>query len=247
MKFCSTCLSFCPPPPPISAKTNSGEAVVSGQLVFVHQGDPTPSAGSSDTKNISSDKIRIPTDISSGERLVFVNTAEISTQKNSELFQMPVPVNHLAEFQLPIFNQEVKPQFQGMQAQAPGAQELFQSPIPIPIPIKEALGQDQSTSLNSEVQIFDQKKYLGQSMWDIPPSNSATPLPQSQSLEFVFGVGFMSIRRRDGVPSSMNGVEISQSPSQIDKSIQNESRYPSPTPSPEATSGGDKAVRYLLV
>ena len=56
----------------------------------------------------------------------------------------------------------------------------------------------------------------------------------------------MPIRRRDGVPSSIDGVEISQSPSQIDKSIQNESRCPSPTPSPQASSGGDNVVRYLL-
>ena len=85
MKFCSTCLSFCPPPPPISAKTNSGEAVVSGQLVFVHQKkDQTPSAGSSDDKNISSDKTRITTYNSLENRLVFVSrveSAEISPQK----------------------------------------------------------------------------------------------------------------------------------------------------------------------
>ena len=237
MKFCSTCLSFCPPPPPISAKNEAEGLVVSGELVFVQQDSLTQSDVKSDTLQIL--------DNSPEKRLVFVNTAEISPQKNSELFQRPVPTNQLVEFQSPISNQEVKPQFQGMQAQAPGAQELFQSPIPI----KEAPGQVQSTSSNLEVTIFNGAR----SVWDINPSNSATPLTYEQSKEpspppqkIFFGAGFMPIRRRDGVPSSIDGVEISQSPSQIDKSIQNESRCPSPTPSPQASSGGDNVVRYLL-
>ncbi len=236
MNNCSTCLSFCPPSPPISAKTNSREAVVSGQLVFVHKKkDQTPSAGSSDDENISSDK----THISSVERLVFVNTAEISSQKNSELFQMPVPVNHLAEFQSPISNQKFQPPVQEDQAQAQaqalGAQERFQSPIPI----KEAPGQVQSTSLTQKAQMLDQGQGWSQSVWDVPPS----PPPK----QIVFGVGFMPIQRPDGVPSSMNGVEISQSPSQDDNSNNNKSGFPSPAPNPQKPSGGKNGVSYLLV
>ena len=57
----------------------------------------------------------------------------------------------------------------------------------------------------------------------------------------------MPIQRPDGVPSSMNGVEISQSPSQDDNSNNNKSGFPSPAPNPQKPSGGDKAVRYLFV
>ncbi len=207
MKLCSTCLSSCFRPPSILENSRDKKPVVSGALGFLNQENLTQDGGRADSEDVQRNSAQNTT--YNGERLVFVNPAEI---------------------------------------------DLFQRPIPI----KEAPRQFQSTSLNSEVQIFDQKKYLGLSMWDIPPSNSATPLPYQQinyetskgspSSEFVFGVGFMSIRRGSGgVPSSMDGVEISQSPSQIDKSIQNESRYPSPAPSPQATSSGDKAVRYLLV
>ena len=240
MNNCSTCLSSCFRSPSILENSQDNQPVVSGALVFVQQDSLRQSDVKSDTLQIL--------DNSFEKKLVFVSrvvSAEISPQKNSELFQRPVPTNQLVEFQSPISNQEVKPQFQGMQAQAPGAQELFQSPIPI----KEAPGQVQSTSSNLEVTIFNGAR----SVWDINPSNSATPLTYEQSKEpspppqkIVFGAGFMPIRRRDGVPSSMDGVEISQSPSQIDKSIQNESRCPSPTPSPQASSGGDNVVRYLL-
>jgi hypothetical protein len=166
---------------------------------------------------------------------------------------MPIPTNNLAESQSPISNQKFQPPVQELQAQAPGAQERFQSPIPI----DEAPRQFQSTILTQEAQMLDQRQGWSQSVWDVPPQKSATPLPyqqinyetskESPSSEFVFGVGFMSIRRRDGVPSSMNGVEISQSPSQVDKSKKNKSGSESPAPSPNAPSGGDKAVRYLLV
>ena len=246
MNNCSTCLSFCPPPPPISAKNEAKEVVVRGELVFFQQDSLTQSDVKSDTLQIL--------DNSSEKRLVFVNTAEISPQKNSELFQRPVPTNQLAEFQSPISNQKFQPPVQEDQAQAQaqalGAQERFQSPIPI----KEAPGQVQSTSLTQKAQMLDQGQGWSQSVWDVPPQKSAAPLTYEQSKEpspppkqIVFGVGFMPIQRPDGVPSSMNGVEISQSPSQVDKSIQNESRCPSPTPSPKATSGRDKAVRYLFV
>lgn len=228
MNNCSTCLSFCPPPPPISAKNEAKGAVVRGELVFFHPEDLTPS-----------DKTRIPTDISSGERLVFVNTAEISSQKKSELFQMPVPVNHLAEFQSPISNQKFQPPVQEDQAQAQaqalGAQKRFQSPIRI----DEAPRQFQSTILTQEAQMLNQQQYWGQSVWDVPPS----PPPK----QIVFGVGFMPIQRPDGVPSSMDGVEISQSPSQDDNSNNNKSGFPSPATNPQKPSGGKNGVSYLLV
>ena len=231
MKLCSTCLSFCPPPPTISAKNKAEGLVVSGELVFVQQDSLTQSDVKSDTLQIL--------DNSSGERLVFVNTAEISPQKNSELFQRPVPTNQLVEFQSPISNQKFQPPVQEDQAQAQaqalGAQERFQSPIPI----KEAPGQVQSTSLTQKAQMLDQGQGWSQSVWDVPPS----PPPK----QIVFGAGFMPIRRRDGVPSSMDGVEISQSPSQDDNSNNKKSGFPSPATNPQKPSGDDKAVRYLLV
>ena len=248
MKLCSTCLSSCFRHSSILENGQDNQPVVSGALVFVQQDSLTQSDVKSDTLQIL--------DNSSEKRLVFVSrvlSAEISPQKNSELFLMPIPTNNLAESQSPISNQKFQPPVQELQAQALGAQERFQSPIPI----KEAPGQVQSTSLTQKAQMLDQRQGWSQSVWDVPPQKSATPLPyqqinyetstESPSSEFVFGVGFMSIRRRDGVPSSMNGVEISQSPSQVDKSKKNKSGSESPAPSPNAPSGGDKAVRYLLV
>ncbi len=243
MKFCSTCLSSCFPPPSILENSQDKKPVVSGALVFVQQDSLTQSDGY-DAVNAT----QIPTNISPVNMLVFVNPAKISPPKNSELYQRPISTNQLVEFQ-PLVQEDQA------QAQALVVQERFQ----LPIPIKEAPRQFQSTILTQEAQMFNQQQYWGQSVWDIPPSTSATPLPYEQinfetskepsppPEQIVFGAGFMPIRRRDGVPSSMDGVEISQSPSRVDNSIQNESRYPSPTPSPEAPSGGDKAVRYLLV
>ena len=257
MKFCSTCLSFCPPPPPISTKNEAKGVVVSGEFVFLEQNNPTQDYGQFNAEYVKRNSAQ---DNDPETKLVFVSRfqpseMQSSPPKNSELFQMPIPTNQLVEFQSPISILEFQPPVQEEQAQALGVQERFQSPIPI----KETLGQFQSNSLIQKAQMLDQRQNWSQSVWDIPPSTSATPLPYEQinfetskepsppPEQIVFGAGFMSIRRPDGVPSSMDGVEISQSPSQVDKSIQNESRYPSPTPSPKTQSGGDKAVRYLFV
>ncbi len=144
-----------------------------------------------------------------------------------------------------------------MQSKDPKFHFYFESPIPI----KETLGQVQSKSLIEEVQMLDQRQNWTQSVWDIPPSTSTTPLPYQQinsetnkepsppPEQIVFGAGFMM-----GPPYSNqinlqkeSAVEISQSPSQVDKSIQNESRNPSPATNPKAKSGGDTAIRYLSV
>ena len=197
MKFCSTCLSSCFRPPSILENSRDKKPVVSGALGFLNQENPTQDGGRADSEDVQRNSAQNTTD--NGERLVFVNPAEI---------------------------------------------DLFQRPIPI----KEAPRQFQSTILTQEAQMFNQQQYWGQSLWDIPPSTyqqSKEPSPPPEKI--VFGAGFMSIRRQDGVPSSMSGVEISQSPSQDDNSNNNKSGFPSPAPNPQKPSGGDNGVSYLLV
>jgi hypothetical protein len=148
---------------------------------------------------------------------------------------------------------------------------------------------ESKNKLQNEMQIAVQNEMQNYRNWDIDPVSQSSPpsspppspppprvklnlfpLPEDGDdgrpkspvpADNIVGVGFMSIRGPDQIPSSnseiinqpqsLSAVEISQSPSQVDKSIQNESmnitRSSSPASSPIAPSGYSPAIRYLWV
>ena len=81
MKFCSTCLSSCFRPSSILENSRDKKTVVSGALVFLNQNNLTQDGGRADSEDVQRNSAQNTT--YNGERLVFVNPAEISPKKNS--------------------------------------------------------------------------------------------------------------------------------------------------------------------